>query len=637
MISCPVCHVENPDDSRFCGSCGVTLRQGITKEPLIGKRLAGRYLIRRVVAEGGMGIVYEAEQVMGETTRSVAVKTLLPDLSQDSTVVSRFQRECGIVAQLEHPNTVRVFDYGRESEGTLFIVMEFVRGQSLGDVIALGPLPNKRTVHILQQMGSALHEAHELGLIHRDLKPENVVLTTRAGQVDFVKLLDFGIAVRASAGAEHQTKLTQQGMVLGTPPYMSPEQFAGGTVDRRSDIYSLAVIAYEMISGRLPFEADTPWQWAHQHISESPRALDPSVPAPIRRAILAGLSKAPDARPSTTLEFCRQLAQSPDFDQKVPSVVDTEPDAEAPEAPLSTANGFVSYQRPEPQAETSLPGGTSTEQNPLLAPVGTQLGPRAPGLSAVHQSVHLPVAAIAAIPRAARRRRPVLGTVLVLLLLSIGAAAAFVLLRPRPVATTRADMGANAVNEPTVTEITALDPTPRVPSVQTTTPKPTKTTPHVAPAKTSTPTTVVVTPSTAAPTPAASSPTVLLPAGLPSQFPTLSLPVPGNPEPAATAAPEPRPTVSPQPAVSPAACDQAVATAQTDLSAAVDQYQRCVQAVGTTAARSTRTSIASTAEQRVKVLARDGRCAEARAVVAAASRIGVQRPAQIQLERSPCR
>jgi serine/threonine-protein kinase len=145
--------------------------------------------------------------------------------------------------------------------------------------------------HILRQVCGALEEAHQQGIVHRDLKPDNVVLTHRADEPDFVKVLDFGIALSTGPTAKRQTKLTQQGTVLGTPPYMSPEQLAGEEVDSRSDVYSLGVIAYEMLTGKLPFEAETPWQWANKHMREKPRPLttvtDRPIPAEMEQAAVA--------------------------------------------------------------------------------------------------------------------------------------------------------------------------------------------------------------------------------------------------------------------------------------------------------------------------------------------------------------
>jgi serine/threonine-protein kinase len=246
--------------------------------------------------------------------RKVAVKTLHQHLSKDPSVLARFHRECGTVAQLEHPNTIKFYDFGSTADGTLYIAMEFVAGHPLADVLQKGPLTAERTIKIMRQICGALDEAHMQGIIHRDLKPENIILTDRAGETDFVKVLDFGIAARTeSADAQKEQKLTQQGMVLGTPPYMSPEQFTGKALDLRSDIYSLGVMTYEMLAGRLPFDADTPWQWATQHMTVQPIPFEVSAPAKnipdgMRKAILRALSKHKEDRQPTAREFFSELS-----------------------------------------------------------------------------------------------------------------------------------------------------------------------------------------------------------------------------------------------------------------------------------------------------------------------------------------
>jgi serine/threonine-protein kinase len=283
-------------------------------DPLIGQLIGGRYRVTGVLGEGGMGIVYVGEQQMGSTVRKVAIKTLHAHLSKDPSVIARFHRECGTVAQLEHPNTIKFYDFGSTADGTLYIAMEFVAGKPLADVLSHGPLSVERTIKIMRQVCGALDEAHLQGIIHRDLKPDNVILTDRAGETDFVKLLDFGIAARTeSADAQKEQKLTQQGMVLGTPPYMSPEQFTGKALDARSDIYSLGVMTYEMLAGRLPFDADTPWQWATQHMSVQPIPFEVSAPAKnipdnMRKAILRALSKNKEDREASAREYFTELS-----------------------------------------------------------------------------------------------------------------------------------------------------------------------------------------------------------------------------------------------------------------------------------------------------------------------------------------
>lgn len=315
-MNCAACGHANVEGARFCAECGTTLTSTTSQtDPHIGATAGGRYLITRVVGQGGMGVVYEAEQRMGTTVRKVAVKTLHAELSRDESIMARFHREVGTVAQLEHQNTVRVYDFGTMPDGALYIAMEFLAGQPLEKVIEKdAPLKPERVVSLLKQMSGSLSEAHSQGVVHRDLKPENVILIERAGQRDFVKLVDFGIAARTeSADAEKEAKLTQQGMVLGTPPYMSPEQFTGQELDHRSDIYSLAVMAYEMLTGRLPFDATTPWQWATQHMTARPVAfetleLNVHVPHGMRQAILRALEKEPGDRFASVEAFVDALA-----------------------------------------------------------------------------------------------------------------------------------------------------------------------------------------------------------------------------------------------------------------------------------------------------------------------------------------
>ncbi len=315
-MKCEACGHENVDGARFCAKCGSILATPTEgPDPLIGQLIGGRYRVTGVLGEGGMGKVYVGEQQMGSTVRKVAIKTLHSHLSKDPSVLQRFHRECGTVAQLEHPNTIKFFDFGATQDGTLYIAMEFVAGKSLSDVIAQqGPLAPERVNKIMRQVCGALDEAHLQGIIHRDLKPDNIVLSDRAGETDFVKVLDFGIAARRESGdANKEQKLTQQGMVLGTPPYMSPEQFTGKALDARSDVYSLGVMAYEMLTGTLPFHADTPWQWATAHMSAQPTPFEvaaPSreLPGGMKHAIMRALSKDREQREPSAREFFSELS-----------------------------------------------------------------------------------------------------------------------------------------------------------------------------------------------------------------------------------------------------------------------------------------------------------------------------------------
>ena len=448
--------------------------------------------------------MYEAEQRMGEGTRLVAIKTLLPELSNDHTLVSRFHRESGTVAQLEHPNTIRFYDYGETPDGVLYIVMELVTGQALTDLIEQGPIALPRALRILKQVCGALHEAHELGIVHRDLKPDNIVLTTRAGEEDFVKLLDFGIAAHVGPDAATRTKLTQQGMVLGTPPYMSPEQLAGEELGPASDVYSLGVIAYEMLTGHLPFEADTPWLWAHKHMTEPPRPMETfeagrQLPGSVRLAVLHALEKSPGQRPSSTLRFYHELSSGRTAD--MPDTARTEPGHD--EAPNTS---------PMP----ALPVGVSA---------GTQ--PEGPASPAFHTASALaaPVA-----PRPPRRRHSRRGwLVAASVLVGAGALAAGLVVlrdsRTTPNPPVRGAGGMTSTASSGATEIAPLvDSTPAPEPTLTSGPEPpppVKKT--LAPPHKQSPTPPKPTPApTPAPTPTPTQPSAT--ASRPPTFPTITLP-----------------------------------------------------------------------------------------------------------------
>jgi serine/threonine protein kinase len=310
-MQCPTCQVALEESQRFCSNCGTVIPASDVQEtdPMIGLTLGGKYRVVRLLGEGGMGAVYEGEQQLGTTRRKVAVKTLHPHLSRDANIKQRFEREVGTIAELEHPNTIQVYDFGATEDDVLYIVMEFLQGKSLAYYIEKeGAMLSERVAHIIDQVCGSLEEAHGRGIVHRDLKPDNVVLVERAGKKDFVKVLDFGIAKRSKEEDKNEQKLTQQGMVLGTPPYMSPEQFTGRPIDARSDIYSLAVMSYEMLTGRLPFHAETAWEWATQHMTQPPIPIESMAegmraPEAMRSAVRRALEKSPDARFQTVREF----------------------------------------------------------------------------------------------------------------------------------------------------------------------------------------------------------------------------------------------------------------------------------------------------------------------------------------------
>jgi serine/threonine-protein kinase len=387
-MDCPACHHPNVDGARFCAKCGAPCPPAPSSEadPLIGTLVGDRYRITGILGEGGMGIVYNAEQSMGTSVRKVAVKTLLEQFAKDPQTYARFMRECGTVSELEHPNTIKVYDFGKTPKGDLYIAMELLTGVSVEKALESGPFAPERLDRIMGQVCGSLQEAHDKGIVHRDLKPANIQLSTRAGEADYVKVLDFGIAKRSEAkDAKQEQKLTQQGTILGTPPYMSPEQFMGKELDARSDIYSLGVIAYEMLTGRLPFDADTPWQWATQHMTAQPFPFETiplaaGVPPKMKAAIMRALNKDREKRQQTVREFFDELTLgNTRLSMAAQSATPSFPDVSAPggtammpSMSMQQRPGQTQVGQPVFAAMSPGPAGRTMVDQPAMSPLTGQ-------------------------------------------------------------------------------------------------------------------------------------------------------------------------------------------------------------------------------------------------------------------------
>ncbi len=267
------------------------------KDARIGTLLAGKYQVEARIGRGGMGTIYRATHRM--LGKPVAIKLINPDVGISSEMAARFEREARAASNLNHPNIAMVHDLGQLDDGTLYMVMEFIEGDTLKAVIGRdGPMPRARIVRLLGQIVSALAAAHRNGIVHRDLKPQNIMVTRDAEGHEVAKLLDFGIAKTMDDAA---TQLTATGLSLGTPQYMAPEQANGGQVDGRSDIYALGVILYEMLIGEVPFEATSTPAVLVKHLTELPappskRRPDLHLPAELEAIALRCLEKDPANR-----------------------------------------------------------------------------------------------------------------------------------------------------------------------------------------------------------------------------------------------------------------------------------------------------------------------------------------------------
>ena len=298
---CPICGEVIPLGSLRCDRDGWLYSDVI--DPFAGATLAGRYRVITRLGRGGMSSVYLARHLMID--RLAAVKVLRADLSRDPVHRDRFLREARAVNRIQHENVIDITDYGETSEGLVYLVMEYVPGESLLAAIARGPLALRRALDIARQIASGLARAHQMEVIHRDLKPDNVLLIPRDDRRDQVKLLDFGIAKLLD-----QPSLTLTNKVFGTPGYIAPEYATGGAITPRTDLYSLGVVLYEMVTGALPFEVEHLGELMLKHVMEAPippRARLSSIPEPIERFVLRCLEKQPERRFQNAHEVIEQI------------------------------------------------------------------------------------------------------------------------------------------------------------------------------------------------------------------------------------------------------------------------------------------------------------------------------------------
>ena len=308
---CLRCGSTFGSDAEYCPHDGSLLSSdGELPDPLLGTVLLEQFRIDACIGEGGMGTVYRAHQTT--IGRDVAIKVLRPELAADEQAVVRFAREARLATSLDHPNLVRVFLSGRLPDGRLYIVMELLEGRSLAEELEHDSLPSlDRAVLMIMKLCAGLSAVHEAGVIHRDIKPENVYLVERGTDSDFVKLVDFGIArMLDSIGPT-----TQAGKVFGTANYIAPEAAAGELADRRTDVYSLGVLSYQLLTGELPFEgnsiASVLMQHVHQpppHLSTKGRGAD--VPTEVADVVMQSLAKERESRQQNLAEFLDALAEA---------------------------------------------------------------------------------------------------------------------------------------------------------------------------------------------------------------------------------------------------------------------------------------------------------------------------------------
>lgn len=310
MKLCPICSKEFDDSVLFCPYDGQALVSQNEGDKFIDTLFEDRYRVLEKIGEGGMGKVYKAIHIHMDTT--YAIKILHPHLASDQTALARFRREARAAVQIQHPNAVAVTDFGvTRDKGIAYLVMEFLDGIDLRDKLQTGEqLSFEYILLIFQQVCAGVHAAHLKGIIHRDLKPDNIWLLKSLDGIDRVKVLDFGIAKLRTAQGNQSQALTERGMIIGTPYYMSPEQCRGEELDARSDIYSLGIILYELLTGDVPFRANTPMGIVHKHNAELPKPpsdMRPDIPPQVEALALRALSKRREDRQSSAWEMAQEL------------------------------------------------------------------------------------------------------------------------------------------------------------------------------------------------------------------------------------------------------------------------------------------------------------------------------------------
>src|SRR3989440_4395799 len=310
MKICPVCGKEYADTTTLCSVDAAVLRS--TDDPLLGQTLAEKYLVEELIKRGGMGAVYRGKHVLMDKT--VAIKVLHPSLAVEDAVVARFSREAKAASKISHPHAVSVTDFGEAENGVVFLVMEYLDGRTLKEAIqSEGAFTLDRTIEIIRQVAGALDAAHAQGVVHRDLKSENIMLVRHNGD-EWSKVLDFGIAKIQQPEGLRDIEITEANLVVGTPRYMSPEPCSQtGPLDRRSDIYSLGIIIYEMLAGHVPFTGESPTVIMMKQVQDRPPSIlaaRADLPAGIDQAIAKALAKQPADRFQTAGEFSETLSRA---------------------------------------------------------------------------------------------------------------------------------------------------------------------------------------------------------------------------------------------------------------------------------------------------------------------------------------
>ncbi len=410
MKRCPLCRTEYPDTFRICPQDGGKLddetvvieaptvpisdwRPPVPEDAMLGRTIAGRFKIERKLGEGGMGAVYKAEHV--KMNRPCAIKILSSSALNDPEALPRFTREAQMSSRIDHPNAVTIYDYGESEDGLVYLAMEYLEGETLTKVLEReGKFSIERSIKIARQIGDALEAAHGLTIVHRDLKPDNIMLTAKGGG-DFVKVLDFGIA-KMTETEDKRNDLTQAGLIIGTPYYMSPEQVSGDKLDARSDIFSFGLIVYEMLTGELPFGGQNTQAVMVSRLTTSPRplrAVNPAIPPAVEVAVMHALERERNVRTASAGQFVFELEEAlagrgPDLSKmqtKASTHPQPRPDTASFHSPMPTPPSINN-----PTMPVESPGPFTPQPQPPIYPTDRAPHPQGYGQTAVEPGPFTP-------------------------------------------------------------------------------------------------------------------------------------------------------------------------------------------------------------------------------------------------------
>src|SRR2546423_3998591 len=354
MKICPVCGKEYADTTTLCSVDAAVLRS--TDDPLLGQTLAEKYFVEELIKRGGMGAVYRGKHVLMDKT--VAIKVLHPSLAVEDAVVARFSREARAASRISHPHAVSVTDFGESENGVVFLVMEYLDGRTLKEIVkSEGPLAVDRVVEIVRQVAGALDVAHQQGVVHRDLKSDNIMLSQTSG-AEWAKVLDFGIAKIQQPEGEPDVDSTAVNVVVGTPQSMAPEQCSqAGPIDARLDIYSFGIIIFEMLAGRVPFTGESPTMIMMKQVQDPPPSIlevRPELGAGLAQVIAKALAKQPADRFQTAGDVSDALADAASASESAELAAAPPTVASVPVPAIADDLDEVTLFQPRPQDEVTV-------------------------------------------------------------------------------------------------------------------------------------------------------------------------------------------------------------------------------------------------------------------------------------------